>query len=77
MYYSHKCSYCTKVFYTYSRHKQTAARVLYMGIKKHLIDYQEDHKEYEFDESPSVEANQMYYAMSESTHPPRSGYEVK
>jgi len=48
-----------------------------MGIKKHLIDYQEDHKEYEFDESPSVEANQMYYAMSESTHPPRSGYEVK
>ena len=76
MYYSHRCSYCTKVFYTYQSSKSVAAKVLYEGIKAHLIEYGEDHKEYEFDEDPSIEANQMYKAMTGSEEKPAGGYEV-
>lgn len=75
MYYSHRCSYCTKVFYTYDSDRYRAARKLYEGIKQHLIEYGEDHKEYQFDEDPSIEAKQMYNAMRESQDEPY-GYEV-
>ncbi len=75
MYYSHRCSYCAKTFFVYDTNKSRAAKKLYEGIKKHLIDYGEDHKEYEFDEDPSIEANQMYNSMSESEDKPY-GYEV-
>ena len=76
MYYSHPCSYCTKVFYTYDSNRTRAAHKLYQGIKKHLQDYKEDHKEYKFDEAPEIEANQMYNEMTESTDAPRGGYQV-
>lgn len=76
MYYSHKCSYCSKLFYTYHSNKNAAAKQLYQGIKQHLIDYDEDRKEYEFDEHPSIEASQMYREMVESDHKPAGGYEV-
>jgi hypothetical protein len=76
MYYSHPCSYCRKVFYTFDNNKKNAARKLYEGIKKHLIAYNEDHKEYKFDEAPSIEENQMYNEMTESTTAPRGGYQV-
>lgn len=77
MYYSHACSYCSKVFYTYNENKEQAAKTLYEGIKQHLKDYDEDHKEYQFDEAPEIEANQMYKAMNESSAPPSGGYELK
>lgn len=77
MYYSHKCTYCTKVFYTYHSNKEHAARILFTGIKQHLIEYNEDHKEYEMDEHPDIEIDQMYYAVSEHTEPPSGAYELK
>ena len=76
MYYSHKCTYCTKIFYTYHNSKEQAASILYYGIKKHLIDYKEDHKEYEMDEEPKIEINQMYYAVIELDDPPAGGYKL-
>ena len=76
MYYSHSCSYCAKIFYTYNSSKTGVARVLFEGIKKHLIEYAEDHKEYQFDEDPEVEINQMYYAMSEHEEEPAGHYEL-
>ena len=77
MYYSHSCTYCTKVFYTYHGRKEQAAEILYIGIKAHLIEYNEDHKEYELDDDPKVEINEMYYAMSEHSEPPTAAYELK
>ncbi len=74
MYYSYPCSYCRKVFYVFSNNKQYAAELLYEGIKKHLINYDEDHKEYQFDEAPQIEMRQMYASMSESTDKPHGGY---
>lgn len=76
MYYVRKCSYCSKVFYTHADYKEEAARILYNGIKKHLIEYGEDDKEYEFDEYPQKEEDQMYYEMQEMVTPPPGGYEL-
>lgn len=76
MYYSHPCSYCTKVFYTYSNSKHQASKILYSGIKKHLIDYNEDHKEYDFDDGPSIDTNEVYHALKVTKHPPAGGYEL-
>lgn len=77
MYYSHSCTYCTKVFYTYHNRKEQAAEILFIGIKAHLIDYGEDHKEYEMDDDPKVEINEMYYAMMEHKEAPTAAYELK
>ncbi len=74
MYYSYNCSYCSRLFYTYNQQRKYAAITLYEGIKQHLIDYNEDHKEYDFDEHPSIEANQMYERMSEHEYAPPGGY---
>lgn len=77
MYYSHGCTYCTKVFFTYHGTKERAAEILYVGIKAHLVDYNEDHKEYELDDDPKIEIDEMYYAMIELNEPPTAGYELK
>lgn len=77
MYYSYPCSYCGKVFYTFNDNKEQAARVLYEGIKEHLKEYDEDHKEYKFDEDPETEENEMYKEMTESNEPPAGGYELE
>lgn len=76
MYYSHQCSHCSKLFYTYNSNKERAAQTLFEGIKQHLTEFDEDRKETEFDEHPTIEANQMYEAMRESSDPPSGGYEV-
>lgn len=76
MHYSHPCSYCSKTFYTYHSNKEVAARTLYYGIKKHLGEYNEDHKEYQFDDGPEVDSDEIYRAMSESKDPPTGGYPV-
>lgn len=77
MYYAHNCSYCNKLFYTYQSTREQAAQVLYHGIKKHLIDYGEDHKEYEFDETPEIEIDQLYKTIVELSEEPSGGYELK
>jgi hypothetical protein len=64
------------VFYAFDENKSQAAKKLYEGIKKHLQEYNEDHKEYEFDEDPSIEVRQMYGEMTESNDEPMGGYEV-
>ncbi len=76
MYYSHSCSYCSRIFYTFSGSKEQAAQTLYYGIKKHLVDYGEDHKEYAFDDGPQIDINEVYAAVSESSNPPAGGYEL-
>lgn len=76
MYYTHRCSYCSKLFYTYDTNKSNAARKLYEGIKEHLQEYNEDHKEYEFDEDPDIEVAQMYKAMDEVSDEPAGAYEI-
>jgi len=76
MYYSYPCPYCRKVFYTYSTNKTYASQQLYEGIKKHLIYYDEDRKEHEFDEAPEIEEYHLYKTMAELTQPPRGAYEV-
>ena len=76
MYYSRSCTYCTKVFYTYHNRKEEAARIIYEGIKTHLKEYNEDHKEYELDEAPEVEIDQMYYELTETEDEPQSAYEL-
>jgi hypothetical protein len=77
MYYSHQCSYCHKVFYTYDTDKHRAAETLYYGIKDHLVHYDEDDKEHEFDDGPSTDTQEVYSNMSESSDPPSGGYELK
>lgn len=76
MYYSYPCSYCSRVFYTFNDNKEQAAQILFNGIKQHLISYGEDDKEHQFDEDPSIEANQMYTGMTESSEPPAGGYQL-
>jgi len=76
MYYSHPCSYCSKIFYTYGSSRYEAAKVLYHGIKKHLHDYNEDHKEHEFDDGQAIDTNEVYKALTESTESPPGGYEL-
>ena len=74
MYYMHQCTYCTKTFYVFSDSKMDAARKLYKGIKQHLMQYDEDRKEFLMDGSPDREANEMYYEMIELNEPPTGGY---
>lgn len=76
MYYTHSCSYCGKLFFTWNKSKQIASASLYKGIKEHLVEYGEDHKEYMFDEDPKIEAAQMYDSMSETTDKPIGAYEI-
>jgi hypothetical protein len=64
------------MFYTFNRNKEAAARSLYEGIKAHLIEYNEDHKEYSFDDAPKIEVSQMYYAMVETNTRPAGAYEL-
>ena len=77
MYYSYPCSYCGKVFYTFNDDREQAAQILYNGIKEHLKQYDEDHKEYEFDEDPEIETNQMYQNMTETKDIPQGAYELE
>lgn len=77
MYYSHPCSYCRKVFYVYAKNRHRASSRLYAGIKKHLIDYNEDHKEYDFDDGPKIDTQEVYRALKESNHPPAGGYKIR
>lgn len=76
MYYSHPCTYCGRLFFTYNTNKEQASDILFKGIKKHLIEYDEDKKEYEMDDHPDQEADQMYNTMKQSAHPPPGGYEI-
>lgn len=76
MYYSYKCPYCGRVFYTYDTDRERASRTLYASIKQHLIDYNEDHKEYELDDGEREDSDQIYAGMSESKDEPVGAYEA-
>lgn len=76
MYYSHPCSYCSRIFYTFNEDKFQAAKTLYSGIKQHLSEYGEDDKEHQFDDGPEIDTNEVYAAMTESNDPPAGGYEL-
>ncbi len=76
MYYSHTCTYCSKVFYTYNENQESAANTLYAGIKAHLKEYGEDEKEHELDDGAYEDVNQIYSEMEGSEDPPSGGYEL-
>lgn len=76
MYYSHSCSYCSKIFYTFNDNKQHAAETLYHGIRQHLVDFNEDHKEFQFDDGESMDIHEIYSAAFESNEAPPGGYEL-
>ena len=76
MYYTYKCPYCGREFYTYSNLREDASHVLYKAIKQHLIDYGEDRKEYEMDEGEQIESDQIYAGMQELKYKPVSAYEA-
>ena len=77
MYYSHPCSYCGKVFYTYldgDRYK--AAEILHDRIVEHLHAYGEHDKEYDFDDGREIDMMEVYNHLTESDSPPPYGYVV-
>jgi hypothetical protein len=77
MYYSHPCSYCGKVFYTYldgDRYK--AAEILHDRIVEHLHAYGEHDKEYDFDDGREIDMMEVYNQLSESSSPPENAYIV-
>ena len=74
MYYSFSCTYCRRVFFTFDTDKHRAAVTLYRTIKQHLIDYNEDEKEYELDDGERVDTDQIYAEMKSSHHAPNGGY---
>lgn len=76
MYYSHACSYCARVFFTFHTSKERASETLYYGIKQHLIEYNEDHKENDFDDGPSIDINEIFSIVTESEESPAGGYEL-
>jgi len=49
---------------------------LYYTIKQHLIDYDEDRKEYEMDDGEQMDSDQIYSEMREYNNPPAGGYEA-
>ncbi len=77
MYYTYNCTYCERVFYTYHSDSYQAAMILYKGIKAHLIEYQEDHKEYEMDDSPEIDSEEIRKKMPEFNEPPEGAYELQ
>lgn len=77
MYYTFKCTYCGRLFYTYNSSKEQASVILYRTIKKHLSDYDEDKKEYEMDDGEKIDTDQIYYTMTGSNEAPPGGYETE
>lgn len=76
MYYSFRCTYCGRLFYTYEMNKQRASQTLYGTVKQHLIDTGEDDKEYEMDDGATEDSNQIYAEMTVSDHVPTGGFEA-
>jgi hypothetical protein len=76
MYYCHQCTYCKRVYCTFDLDKWAAAKRLYSAIKSHLIEYDEDHKEYEMDDGESEDSNQIYHELYEYNEKPAGVYEV-
>jgi hypothetical protein len=64
------------MFYTFNTNKWQAAQDLYSWLKKHLQDYDEDHKEFEMDDGAYEDSKQIYEEMQEFNEAPPGGYEV-
>lgn len=77
MYYSTTCPSCGKVFYIFNDYRETASKILYHGIMKHMKDYGENVAMYDMDERPDIEEEQMYHAIKESQEAPDAAYELK
>lgn len=79
MYYEQPCSHCGKIFFVYSsnKDKESASKMLYHAIKKHLKDYNEDHKETKYDDGEYYDSQEIAGEMKESPDAPEHAYEVK
>lgn len=76
MYYSHTCTFCSKVFYTSNDNKETAANTLCAGIKAHLKEYGEDEKEHVLENGKTLDTNLIYSEMIGDEEAPSGGYEL-
>jgi len=75
MYYSSACSYCGRVFYVYENDKYIASEKLYDIIKAHLEHYDEDNREYKFDDGKVKDSQEILQEMNSSSERPKGGYE--
>ncbi len=75
MYYSHTCSHCSKVFYTYNEDKELAAKTIYDGIEAHMKDYKEE-EDSTFYHNQEQDTNRIYSEISESEEAPSGGYQL-
>lgn len=75
MYYSHPCSYCGRLFYTYETDKYKASERLYDIIKTHLNEYAEDDREYKFDDGKVKDTEEILHDMTESPDKPSGSYD--
>jgi hypothetical protein len=76
MYYSFHCPYCEREYYTFNENREIASHTLYISIKQHLIDFDEDHKEFILDDGEQADSNQIYAEMKESNSIPLGAYEA-
>ena len=77
MYYSYKCPYCSKEYYTYTDDKEQAAKNLFTGLVKHEHDYGEDQKDNTLQEyDPETETNMIYTLIQDSPTKPPGGYSL-
>lgn len=76
MYYTYRCTYCQRAFYTFDRNKHHASVTLYRAVKHHLIEYGEDHKEHEMDDGEVEDSQQIYLEMTESPVEPHGAYKA-
>ncbi len=76
MYYSQICSYCGRRFYVYENDKYRASERLYDIIKAHLDSYDEDDREYKYDDGKVKDSEEIFKEMMESDDRPQGGYEA-
>lgn len=75
MYFSHKCTYCGRLFAVNETDKYKASEQLYEIIKAHLKEYNEDHKEYKMDDGKIVDSAEILQDMTGSPDKPSGSYD--
>jgi hypothetical protein len=76
MFYRYPCSWCGRIFYTYSSNsdKEVAAGILYDAIKAHQKEYNEDFREHNLDDGKFADSEEIEGGIKESEKIPEDGY---
>lgn len=75
MYYSHTCTHCGKIFYSFNDDKELAAEAIYAGIEQHMKDYGESEDASYYHEE-GLDTKRIYSELTESSEAPSGGYQV-